>query len=155
MQFAAACLAAVDRMRPDPSWSPPPNTLCVRIMVAPWVNRIEFFYTDEPGHMECVARIRNWSGEPDFGGSYECAKGDMDLEAAASPIVRRVADEDDVRALAKLWEHDCSVAEWQKNMADRGVPATVREFVTAAITPIRRARRRSRVAGVPSGATRP
>ncbi len=143
MEFAAACLAAVDRMRPDPSWTPPPNTLCVRIMVAPWLNRVEFFYTDKPGHMECVARIRNWSGEPDFGGSFEFAKGDMDSESAASPIVRRMANGDDVRALVKLWDHGCSIAEWQENMADRGAPAAVCEFIAAALapTPTRRAHR--------------
>lgn len=135
MEFAAAGLAAVARMRPDPTWVPTVGVLFVRIMQAPWQNEIVFGYATKEHngglmHYIAIARIRNWSGEPESGGGFDCAKGDLDTETAASPIVRRLADEDDIRALVKLWDHPTSLVEWLAIVeVERGLSAQSKAMI--------------------------
>lgn len=114
MEFAAACLSALSRMTPDPTRAPPMGVLFVRIMAAPWGDRITLGYAVEPPgdglqKTRALAELRNWHAEPANGYSYECAKGDLDTSNAA-PIVRRLANEDDVTAFLRLWDPDCGVS---------------------------------------------
>ena len=143
MEVAAACLAAVDRMRPDPSWTPPPGVLFVRFLVSPWNNEVEFAYVDDakdPSHHRSIARIRNWQGGPYFGGSVECAKGNHDHAGTGAAIVRRVADADDVEALFRLWQSHVAVSEFMASVGDdRGLCPESKAL-------IRRAHRRGYVA---------
>ena len=128
MEFAAACLSALSRMTPDPTWAPPVGVLFVRIMAAPWGDRITLGYAVEPPgdglqKTRALAEMRNWHAEPEYGCSYECAKGDLDTSHAA-PIVRRLANEDDVTAFLRLWDRDCGVsaADWLRvAMRSRGL----------------------------------
>lgn len=116
MMFMFAAVQAAKSLRADPTWEPKVGVLFVRIMVAPWRNEWEFCYVPDerkPDRHVAIARIRDWVGEPvNLGGSIECAKGDMDLSAAASPVIRRDAMLDDVCALFRLWNDDTSAAEW-------------------------------------------
>ena len=128
MEFAAACLSALSRMTPDPTWAPPVGVLFVRIMAAPWCDRITLGYAVEPPgdglqKTRALAEMRNWHAEPANGCSYECAKGNLDTSNAA-PIVRRLANEDDVTAFLRLWDRDCGVsaAAWLDGaMRSRGL----------------------------------
>lgn len=124
MEVAALCLSAAMRMRPDPTWAPPIGVLFVRIMHAPWQNDITFGYADKVDpdgicHYRSVARIRDWHAEADFGGSVDFAKGDMDHAGSGAAIVRRLATENDVAALRKLWSDRFPFAEWLEDALSR------------------------------------
>lgn len=117
MEFAAACLSAVACMTPDPAWTPPLGALFIRIVVAPWGDEICLGFADEPPknglqHYRSLARVRNWHAECDFGGNFDCAKGNLDTSHAA-PIVRRRAGHDDVSAFLRLWDPDSFVTQEQ------------------------------------------
>lgn len=146
MEIAAMCLNAVRYMTPNPEWTPPVGVLFVRFLVAPWLNEVEFGFADEPAkndlqHCRSIARIRNWSAEPYFGGSLDCAKGNLDTSASAGAIVRRLAGIDDVRALMRLWDSRISIAEWLVNVSEYtpGLCAKSKDMIVrAALAPGRK-----------------
>lgn len=88
------------------AWDPPPGVLFVRMNVGPHINEMAFAFVPEPNHPRSfrqIARIRNWESQADWGSFYECVPGQLGKTHCDSAIVRRMAEPDDVQALARLW----------------------------------------------------
>lgn len=137
MDFAAAAISVLLRCRPDDTWTPPLGVLFVRFLIAPWSNEVSFGYADDtndPKHYRSIARIRDWSSGPDFGGNVDFAKGNVDTNVAVSTIVRRVAGSDDVEALLKLWDSRIAIPEWAESVASaRGLCDKSKAMVAEAV----------------------
>lgn len=88
------------------AWDPPPGVLFVRMNVGPHINDIAFAFVPNPQRPRLYrarARIRNWEGQIDWGDFHECVPGQFGKTYCDSAIVRRMAEPDDVQALARLW----------------------------------------------------
>lgn len=95
--------------QPRADWSPTPGRLIVRQMLTLSAMEVNFDYRlaptpyDGPSTYKSIARIRDWVGMPDFGGSVECIKSEADETGGGNFVVRRYAYMEDLLALRRLW----------------------------------------------------
>ena len=133
MEIAALTLNVAARLQANQEWTPTLGVLFVRFLTAPWSHEVEFGYSDDPkdpAHYRSIARIRNWQSEPNFGGTYDCAKGEIDRAGSGASIVRRHADRDDVEGLMLLWRHRIPLAEWMSSVeSEEGLCAASKALI--------------------------
>ena len=112
--------------QPQPDWLPTPGRLIVRQMLTLSTMEISFDYRrvpntyNGPNAYKSIARIRDWVGVPDFGGSVECIKSEADDTGGGNFVVRRHAYASDLFALRRLWsKHSGSFVEWIETVLER------------------------------------
>lgn len=91
----------------EAQWDPPHGVLFLRMNIGPHIHEVAFCYAHDqsrPRSFRRIARIRNWEGQTDWGDFHECVPGEVGMTHAGSAIVRRLAEPEDVRALARLWD---------------------------------------------------
>lgn len=117
MEVAALAFKAIANAQPNPNWEPAVGRLFVRTHLDVYGIEIDFCVADRERHHQSFARIRNWRGEPYFGGWTDGIRGEMGHTGSGAAISRRYAVKDDLRALRLLWDSNVAFDEWMHSVA--------------------------------------